>query len=58
MSIEEPTPKEVQLKEIYVSWVDLPATTKLNLTEFEQKEFQLPQMARGYEPVKKLVNIL
>jgi hypothetical protein len=55
--IQEPTPEEVQLREIYAAWVDLHVATRRNLQEFEQRGFQLPKMARGHGPVKKLVRL-
>jgi hypothetical protein len=49
---QKQTPEEF---EIYASWINLPATTRQNLKEFEQPEFQLPTKAIGREQVKHLV---
>jgi hypothetical protein len=51
----EPTIEEVELREIYTSWIDLHAATKNNLRDFERDGFQLPKKAVGHEEVKRLV---
>jgi len=53
---EEPSYEEVKLKELYAHWVDLHASTKKNLLEFETPSFSLPSKAVGYDNVKKLVS--
>lgn len=51
----EPTPEQVQLREIHSQWVDLHAATRRNLMEFEKGSFQLMPKATGHEAVKALV---
>lgn len=53
--LEEPSASEIQLKELHAQWVDLHASTKKNLLEFERPDFLLPSKATGYDNVKTLV---
>jgi hypothetical protein len=51
----EPTPEQVELREIHAQWVDLHTVTKKNLEEFEKLSFRLRSKATGHKEVKNLV---
>lgn len=47
--------RDLELREIYVSWINLSPGTRQNLEEFEQSDFRLPRRATGREKVQKLL---
>ena len=53
-----PGPMEILLRTIHSQWVDLHASTRDNLLEFERPGFELPRIATGEENVKILVSFV
>lgn len=49
-------PVAAELREVHQEWMSLPPTTKENLLEFEEADFQLSEHAHGVEEVKNLVS--
>ena len=54
----EPSDEEILLRTIHSQWIDLHASTRYNLFEFETPGFKLPRMATGAQNVKILVSFV